>query len=117
MEETIHEVVVGSTLADKAGQALIEIEQVSQRLAELIESISSSAKHQARSSEDISNAMENISKVTELVNVGSKRAADSVKMLVVLADELRGSVAPFKLPTEKKIRQNSLGDGSQLYLN
>lgn len=118
MEETIHEVVVGSTLADKAGQALIEIEQVSQRLAELIESISSSAKQQARSSEDISNAMENISKVTELVNVGSKRAADSVKMLVVLADELRGSVEPFKLPTEKKIRPSQLNDGSStLYLN
>ncbi len=117
MEETIHEVVVGSTLADKAGQALIEIEQVSQRLAGLIQSISESAKQQALNSEDISQVMANISKVTELVNVGSKRAADSVKMLVVLSDELRGSVAPFKLPDEKKLRRNTLSDSSQLYLN
>lgn len=100
MEETIHEVVVGSTLADNAGQALIEIEQVSTRLAGLIESISSSAKQQANTSEDISKAMTNISKVTELVNVGSNRAANSVKKLVDLSDELRGAVAPFKLPDD-----------------
>lgn len=100
MEETIHEVVVGSTLADNAGQTLVEIEQVSTRLAELISSISESAKRQTQTSEDISNAMANISKVTELVNVGSNRAARSVKRLVELSDELSGSVAPFKLPEE-----------------
>ncbi len=117
MEETIHEVVVGSTLADKAGQALIEIEQVSQRLAELIDSITNATKEQARNSEDISSAMANISKVTELVNVGSKRAADSVKLLVILSDELRGSVAPFKLPEEKKRRNDSLSSSNGAYLN
>ncbi|MCY7347853.1 MAG: methyl-accepting chemotaxis protein, partial [Pyrinomonadaceae bacterium] len=101
MEETIHEVVVGSTLADRAGQALVEIEQVSTKLAELIGSISESANRQATSSEDISQAMGNISKVTELVQNGSKRAAASVKMLVELSDELRGAVAPFKLPEDK----------------
>ncbi len=117
MEETIHEVVVGSTLADKAGQALIEIEQVSQRLAELIQSISESAKNQARSSEDVSMAMGNISKVTELVNVGSKRAADSVKLLVGLSNELRGSVAPFKLPDEKRLHRPTVTETNELYLN
>ncbi len=101
MEETIHEVVVGSTLADNAGQALVEIEQVSTRLAELIKSISESAKQQAQTSADISSAMSNISKVTELVNIGSNRAAKSVKKLVNLSDELRVSVAPFKLPEDR----------------
>lgn len=116
MEETIHEVVVGSTLADKAGQALVEIEQVSTRLAGLIESISESAKRQATSSEDISQAMTNISKVTELVQTGSKRAADSVKMLVELSDELRGAVAPFKLPEDRFAPRPTAGD-SGVYIN
>lgn len=110
MEETIHEVVVGSTLADKAGQTLIEIEQVSNHLAKLIQSISESAKQQAISSEDISRSMANISKVTELVNVGSKHAAESVKMLVALSDELRGSVAPFKLPRDKGASRKLLNE-------
>ena len=100
MEETIHEVVVGSTLADNAGQALVEIEIVSTRLADLIESISASAKRQAETSEDISNAMANISKVTTIVNEGSSRAARSVKKLVKLSAELRDSVSPFKLPED-----------------
>lgn len=117
MEETIHEVVVGSTLADKAGNALVEIEQVSTRLAELIQSISESAKQQATSAEDISNAMANISKVTELVNVGSKRAADSVKMLVELSDELRGSVAPFKIPEDRNLQRKPLNKTSSYYIN
>ncbi len=105
MEETIHEVVIGSTLADKAGQTLIEIEQVSTRLAVLISSISESAKQQAESSDDITKAMANISKVTELVQLGSQRAADSVKLLVELSDELRVSIAPFKLPEDRRPAQ------------
>jgi twitching motility protein PilJ len=117
MEETIHEVVVGSTLADRAGQALVEIEQVSTRLAELIESISESAKRQAHSSEDISQAMTNISKVTELVQTGSKRAAASVKMLVELSDELRGAVAPFKLPEDKFSSRRLPTNENGLYVN
>lgn len=116
MEETIHEVVVGSTLADKAGQTLVGIEQVSTRLAELLQSISESANRQAKSSEDISSAMENISKVTELVQTGAKRAADSVKMLVELSDELRNSVAPFKLPDDRNPRRLNKTSPS-LYLN
>jgi twitching motility protein PilJ len=116
MEETIHEVVVGSALADKAGQTLVEIEQVSTRLAELIQSISESAKRQAESSDDISKAMGNISKVTELVQTGAKRAADSVKMLVELSDELRGSVAPFKLPEEHRARRLP-PNNANLFLN
>jgi twitching motility protein PilJ len=116
MEETIHEVVIGSTLADKAGQTLIEIELVSTRLAELIQSISESAKRQAESSDDISKAMGNISKVTELVQTGAKRAAESVKMLVELSDELRGSVAPFKLPEDRNSRRTAQNETS-LFVN
>jgi twitching motility protein PilJ len=117
MEETIHEVVIGSTLADRAGQALVEIEQVSKRLARLIDSISESAQQQATSSEDISKAMANISKVTELVQNGSKRAADSVKILVFLADELRGSVTPFKLPEDRTSRKKLSNEAKGVYTN
>ncbi len=100
MEDTIHEVVLGSTLADKAGQSLFGIEKVSIKLADLLHSISDSAKYQAKSAEDISNSMSSISEVTDLVQRGSKRAAESVKSLVQLSTELRSSVSPFKLPAE-----------------
>ena len=109
MEETIHEVVVGSTLADRAGHALVEIEQVSTLLAELIGSISDSAKRQADSSEDISLAMANISQVTELVQTGAKRAADSVKLLVELSDELpEDEISRRKFSGETRENRNYL---------
>lgn len=100
MEETIREVTVGSAMADKAGRSLIEIEDISARLAELLRSISDSARFQAKNSEDISNSMSGISDVTALVQNGTKRAAEAVRSLVDLSHDLRNSVAPFKLPVE-----------------
>ncbi|MBA2378671.1 MAG: methyl-accepting chemotaxis protein [Blastocatellia bacterium] len=100
MEEVIREVVIGSELANKAGSSLVEIEDVSRQLATLIQAISESSRIQAKSSGDISAAMAGISKVTGLVENGSKRAADSVKNLVRLSDDLKTSVAPFKLPAD-----------------
>lgn len=100
MEETIREVINGSSMADEAGRSLIEIEKVSSQLAELLKTITDSAKFQAKSSEEISNSMASISEVTALVQHGSKRAADSARTLVELSRELRTSVAPFKLPVD-----------------
>jgi twitching motility protein PilJ len=53
MEETTREVVEGSDLANEAGQALNEIDAVSNRLAELIQQISQASNQQARGSEAI----------------------------------------------------------------
>jgi methyl-accepting chemotaxis protein len=80
MEATTDEVVAGSQLANQAGQALVEIESVSNRLAELIQSISLASKQQARGSETLAKSMDDISNVA------------------LLADELRASVGIFKLP-------------------
>jgi methyl-accepting chemotaxis protein len=100
MEETIREVINGSTMADEAGRSLVEIERVSTQLADLLRNISDSVKFQLKSSEEISNSMASISEVTVLVQNGSKRATDSARTLVELSRELRTSVAPFKLPVD-----------------
>lgn len=115
MEETIREVIDGSALADKAGRSLVEIEEISTKLAELLRSISDSAKFQVKSSEDIVNAMSGISEVTALVQNGSKRATESVRTLVELSRELRSSVAPFKLPANLHSSMN--GTTENRFLN
>lgn len=99
MEESTREVVGGSQLADQAGQTLAEIEGVSNRLAELIQSISLASKQQARGSEGLSKAMGEISEVTQQTAAGTKQAAVSINNLAVLADDLRQSVSAFKLPS------------------
>ncbi len=98
METMTNEVVEGSELANEAGQALTEIESVSNRLGELIQSISLASKQQARGSETIARSMNEIAGVTQQTAAGTKQAAVSINNLAVLADNLRGSVSTFKLP-------------------
>jgi twitching motility protein PilJ len=98
MEKNIQEVVSGSKVAASAGQSLNEIELVSVRLAELIDSISLSARQQARGSEALSRSMGDINSITQQTAAGTKQTAESVDSLARLADELRESVARFRLP-------------------
>ncbi len=98
MEKNIQEVVSGSKVANQAGQSLNEIEGVSMRLAELIQSISLASKQQAKGSEALARSMGNISQITRQTAVGTKQTAESVNTLAKLADDLRGSVSAFKLP-------------------
>ncbi len=98
MEATTREVVEGSQLANEAGKTLAEIETVTMRLDELIQSISMASKQQARGSETLAKSMSEISEVTQQTAAGTKQAAVSINNLAVLADELRSSVSQFKLP-------------------
>ena len=98
MEATTREVVEGSLLADQAGQALGEIEGISNRLSELIQSITLAAKQQARGSEGLARSMDEIANVTQQTAAGTRQAAVSISSMAQLADELRASVSTFKLP-------------------
>jgi twitching motility protein PilJ len=98
MEKGIQEVVEGSQLANQAGQALVEIEAVSRKLAELIHSISAASKQQAKGSEALAKSMVEISQITQHTAAGTRHAAGSVSQLADLADALRASVSTFRLP-------------------
>lgn len=98
MEESTIEVGRGSTVADQTGQALKEIESVSSRLADLIQSISLAATQQARGSENLSKSMSEISDITQQTASGTRQTAYSINQLASLADELRESVRTFKVP-------------------
>jgi methyl-accepting chemotaxis protein len=100
MEETIREVVDGSSLANEAGQALSEIRAVSQQLAELSRTISESALRQASNSESVLAAMSEISLLTSQVSTGTKQTSTTVETLVNLSEDLGSAVAPFKLPAD-----------------
>lgn len=100
MESTNQEVGAGSSLANEAGDRLQEIEIVSERLSELIQSISLASKQQARGSETIARSMNDIANVTQQTAAGTKEATVSIGNLARLADELRASVSTFKLPAQ-----------------
>lgn len=101
MEATTREVVSGSSVANEAGRALGEIEAVSNRLSELIQSISMASKQQARGSESVAKSMSEISEVTQQTSAGTKQAAVAIRNLAGLADELRDSLDRFRLPQRR----------------
>lgn len=98
MRESSREVDSGSELADQAGQALAEIEGVSNQLAELIQTISLSTQSQAKETVTVASSMGKIAQVTQETADGTRQTAKSIQDLTQLAEELRGSVSTFKLP-------------------
>ncbi|MCH8531437.1 MAG: methyl-accepting chemotaxis protein [Saccharospirillum sp.] len=98
MEQTVAEVVRGARLAQDAGVALEEIESVSKNLADLIQNISNAARQQASSAGHISNTMNVIQEITSQTSAGTTATAKSIGNLAQLANDLRSSVAGFKLP-------------------
>ncbi|KXX63881.1 methyl-accepting chemotaxis protein [Marichromatium gracile] len=98
MEASTSGVVEGANLAENAGDALHEIENVSAYIADLTKRIADSAQRQSRQSAEINDTVQAIRALTEENNDGTRRAAASVEQLANLATELQRSVAGFRLP-------------------
>jgi twitching motility protein PilJ len=97
MEKSTQGVVEGAKLSDAAGQALSEIGDVSRRLAQLIETISSTTEQQAKSASTVATNMQDILNITQQTTEGTKKTAVSIGQLAQLAQELKGSVSGFKI--------------------
>ena len=97
MEKSTLGVVEGAKLSDMAGQSLREIEQVSNELAALINSISTSTQVQTDMASEVASVMQDILKITVQTTEGTRLTADSIAQLTGLTADLRGSVAGFKL--------------------
>ncbi|HEV2238617.1 MAG TPA: methyl-accepting chemotaxis protein [Ktedonobacterales bacterium] len=100
MEESTQEVVSGSRLADEAGQSLLSIYSAVERQAQTIEGIARAASERAQTSEAVASAMSRISEITRQTNTATQDAASSVSYLAELAEQLRASVAAFRLPED-----------------
>ena len=98
MENSTTGVVQGAQLALKAGESLEEIENVSAHLADLTQSITDSAQQQATAASSISESMNVIQEVTTQTSAGTNETSASIGNLAELSNELRKSVAGFKLP-------------------
>ncbi|MGP8230767.1 MAG: methyl-accepting chemotaxis protein [Steroidobacteraceae bacterium] len=98
MERSTTDVVGGALLAENAGAALEEIEQVSNQIASLVQNISASARQQASASGDISKNMQVVREISTQTAEGSTATSTSIAKLAALSEQLRKSVAGFRLP-------------------
>jgi twitching motility protein PilJ len=97
MERSTQGVVEGAKLSDNAGTALTEIDLVSRKLADLIENISNSTSREANLANVVADNIQHIFAVTEQTGEGTRSTAAQVRELSKMAEELRQSVARFKI--------------------
>jgi hypothetical protein len=100
MEESTQEVVKGSLLADQAGEALRSIYGAVDRQAKMIEGIARAANERAQTSEAVAAAMTRIADITRQTNAATQDTTAAVSYLAELAEQLRASVATFRLPEQ-----------------
>ncbi|MGH2517736.1 MAG: methyl-accepting chemotaxis protein, partial [Ktedonobacterales bacterium] len=100
MEESTQEVVNGSRLADEAGEALRSINGAVDRQAKMIEGIAKAAHERAQTAETVANTMNRIADITQQTNAATQDASAAVSYLAELAEQLRASVATFRLPDQ-----------------
>ncbi len=98
MEQTTAEVVRGAQLANNAGNALNDIQTTSENLATLILAIAKETQNQSKSAESIVGSMRVIQDISAQTLEGTTESARAVGELSEQADELRQSIADFKLP-------------------
>jgi twitching motility protein PilJ len=108
MERSTTDVVGGALLAENAGAALEEIEQVSNQIASLVQNISASSRQQASAAGNISRNMHVLREISTQTAENSAATSNSVGKLAELSTQLRKSVAGFRLP------DRGVGGGSEL---
>ncbi len=97
MERSTQGVVEGTRLSDAAGAALGDIDRVTRELSDLIVGISTQASTEASNANVVAQNIQHIFAVTEQTGEGTRSTAQMVRELSRTAEELRLSVARFKV--------------------
>jgi twitching motility protein PilJ len=98
MERSTTDVVGGALLAENAGAALEEIEQVSNQIAALVQNISSSAREQGKAASAVTRSMDVLEEINVETAANTSATTSAISKLAELATQLRRSVAGFRLP-------------------
>jgi len=101
MERSTTDVVGGALLAENAGAALEEIEQVSNQIAMLVQNISGSSREQTEAAKTVLNIVERLNQISNETDASASTTANFISKLSDLASQLRESVSGFILPESK----------------
>jgi len=107
MERSTTDVVGGALLAENAGAALEEIEQVSNQIASLVQNISASSRQQTGTAQDIARNMQVLREISAQTAENSAATTNSIGKLAQLSALLRKSVAGFRLPESAAAREEA----------
>jgi len=97
MEEGTREVEEGTKLADQAGAALREIEQIVKQTAVLMTDITKAADDQVEVTAQVVHSMDTISKLTQETTHGVQDTVSTIGKLADLSTRLTSAIGRFKL--------------------
>jgi twitching motility protein PilJ len=98
MERSTTDVVGGALLAENAGAALEEIEQVSNQIASLVQNISASSRQQSSAVQNIARNMTVLKEISSQTADSTSATSVAIAKLAELSSGLRKSAAGFRLP-------------------
>jgi twitching motility protein PilJ len=98
MERSTTDVVGGALLAENAGAALEEIEQVSNQIASLVQNISGSARQQTGGAQNIARNMQVLKEISAQTAESTHATSAAIAKLAELSAGLRKAAAGFRLP-------------------
>ena len=98
MERSTTDVVGGAMLAENAGAALEEIEQVSNQIASLVHNISASARSQSQSGQSVARNMQVLREISSQTADATSNTSEAIAKLAELSGGMRKSVSGFRLP-------------------
>jgi twitching motility protein PilJ len=98
MERSTTDVVGGALLAENAGAALEEIEQVSNQIASLVQNISGSARQQTGAAQNIARNMQVLKEISAQTAESTHATSVAIAKLAELSAGLRKSATGFRLP-------------------
>ena len=102
MEEGTREVEEGTRLADQAGTALREIEQIVKQSAGLVTEITRAAGDQVKVTDSVVQSMGTISKVTRETTVGVQETVTTIGKLAELSKQLTDAIGRFKIVADSR---------------
>jgi twitching motility protein PilJ len=111
MERSTTDVVGGALLAENAGAALEEIEQVSNQIASLVQNISGSSRQQTSAAQNIARNMGVLKEISAQTADSTSATSAAIAKLAELSSGLRKSAAGFRLPgttTEQTLSSTSV---------
>jgi twitching motility protein PilJ len=102
MERSTTDVVGGALLAENAGAALEEIEQVSNQIATLVQNISGSARQQTGAAQNIARNMGVLKEISAQTAESTHATSIAIAKLAELSAGLRKSAQGFRLPGSER---------------
>ena len=92
MKKTVEQIDSGTTLAEKAGSSIIEIQNITETVVRVVNEISEAIAEQASASHLIAQNVENVAQASEETSATAHNTSESANRLESLSNEMLVSV-------------------------